>query len=145
MSYREEDILRKMQELRDSIETQEKEIHQMKDQLGSLELAHKVMTTVPSNDRQVSLVEGHRFRSMGLQDACLEILNEASKPLFREEVSEGLLMGGYITRSNRFRDVVGTTLNNLYKANKIERLERKDRVVYTRNEGSFESGESEQE
>lgn len=144
MAYKDEDILRKTQELRESIEAREKEIQQMKEQLGSLELAHKVMTTVPSNDRQADLIGSQRFRTMGLQDACMEILNAATGPLLREAVTEALLSEGYITKSNRFRDVVGTTLNNLFRANRIERLKRNDRVAYASISGS-ESEEFEQE
>ncbi len=135
MAYKDEDILRKIQELRESIEGRDKETQQMRDHLKSLELAHSIMMEVPSNDRQTDLIDSQRFRTMGLQDACLEILNEAEKPLFREEMAETLLSGGYVTKSNRFRDVVGTTLNNLFRANRIERLERNDRVAYTSANG----------
>lgn len=145
MTYREDDILLKMQELKIIIEDGEKEIQQMREQLKSLELAHGIMTAVPSNDRQTSLIESQRFRSMGLQDACLEILNGADEPLFREEVAETLLSGGYVTKSNRFRDVVGTTLNNLHNANRIDRIKKNDRVAYRKNESDSGSEGSEQE
>lgn len=144
MAYKDEDILRKIQELRESIEGRDKETQQMRDHLKSLELAHSIMMETPSNDRQTDLIDSQRFRTMGLQDACLKILNEADKPLFREEVAETVLSGGYVTKSNRFRDVVGTTLNNLHKANRIERLQRNDRVAYVRINGP-ESEEPEQE
>ncbi len=145
MTYKDEDILLKIQELRDALGAREKEIQQIKDRLESLELTHNIMMEVPSNDRQADLIDSQRFRSMGLQDACLEILNEAEKPLFREGVAETLLRGGYVTKSNRFRDVVGTTLNNLHNANRIERIKRNDRVAYRKSESGPGSEGSEQE
>lgn len=146
MTYKDEDILRKIQELRESIEAREKEIQQMRDHLKSLELAHSIMMEAPSNDRQTDLIDSQRFRTMGLQDACLEILNGAEKPLFREDMAKILLSGGYVTRSNRFRDVVGTTLNNLSKANRIWRVAIQDRVAYRGiTESGSESEEPEQE
>ncbi len=149
-----EEILRGRAELELKIKGLKETLQFTEEQLRAFDL---VIQTIKHGEQDVaqarpSIAVGQKFEKMGLEEACLIVFKEAEEPLYREEVADVLLNGGYSTKSNNFKNVVGATLYNLHKTGRIHRLEEiSGRVQYGHmelgkeliNKGDLEGGNRE--
>ena len=143
-----DEILRGRAELKLEIKELKESLQYKEEQLRAFDL---VIHTIKHGGQGVAQAEspiaaGQRFEKMGLQEACILILRDAGKSLFRENIANVLLEGGYSTRSNRFRDVVGSTLSYLSQAGRVDRIKQDDgRVAYAFKEEDDEGGSEDEE
>ena len=134
-----DEVLKGHAELELEIEELKRILETKEEQLRAFDL---VIGTLKNSGKDFALSQ--RFRTMGLQEACIEVVKDATQPLHRNQVAETLLNRGYSTKSNKFGNVVGTTLLNLYKEGKIELIKKEGRVAYSKKvEGGSEDDSSE--